>query len=36
MNYHQILENIYMDIRPYAQVGKLVFYMLPLPPGSPL
>ena len=27
MNYHQILENIYMDIRPYAQVGKQADYI---------
>ena len=27
MNYHQILENIYMGIRPYAQVGKQADYI---------
>ena len=27
MNYHQILENIYMDIRPYAQVDKQADYI---------
>ena len=27
MNYHQILENIYMNIRPYAQVGKQADYI---------
>lgn len=27
MNYNQILENIYMDIRPYAQVGKQADYI---------